>query len=91
MVRYFLPSALIGVVIGAWLLTYLAPMYIELCMAIFLISNLPYLFRKETPTSTDAQAYSHHFLRLIGFLAGLISALTGAVGVLFNGVYLKYG
>ena len=30
-------------------------------------------------------------LPLIGFLAGTISGLTGAVGVLFNRIYLRYG
>ncbi|ABE49820.1 sulfite exporter TauE/SafE family protein [Methylobacillus flagellatus] len=90
-VKHFLPSALPGVLIGAWLLSYLAPMYIELCMAVFLVSNLPYLFRKEPTASKDKPRYSNHFLKLIGFLAGFISALTGAVGVLFNGVYLRYG
>lgn len=91
MVRHFLPFALLGVCIGAWLLSYLAPMYIELCMAIFLVSNLPYLFIKAPAPSQEKSAYSYAFLKYIGLLAGFISALTGAVGVLFNGVYLRYG
>lgn len=91
MVRHFLPFALLGVLIGAWLLSDLAPMYIELCMAIFLVSNLPYLFKKAPVPSQKKSAYSYAFLKYIGFLAGFISALTGAVGVLFNGVYLRYG
>lgn len=91
-VKHFLPFALPGVLVGAWLLSYLAPMYIELCMALFLVSNLPYLFRKEPATSGgNHPTLSNHFLKLIGFLAGFISALTGAVGVLFNRVYLRYG
>ena len=90
-VKHFLPSALLGVLIGAWLLSYLAPMYIELCMAIFLVSNLPYLFKKQTASQAGKPSRSGHFLKFIGFLAGFISALTGAVGVLFNGVYLRFG
>lgn len=89
-VRLFLPAAVPGVALGAWLLSYLDPTYVELCMAIFLVSNLPYLFKKETTASAKAN-YSNHFLRVIGLLAGFISGLTGAVGVLFNGVYLRYG
>ena len=85
-VRHFLPLALLGVIVGAWLLSYLAPMYIELCMAIFLVCNLPYLFKKTTAPSADKPALSNHFLKFIGFLAGFFSALTGAVGVLFYGV-----
>jgi len=89
-VRLFLPAALPGVALGAWLLSYLDPTYVELCMAIFLVSNLPYLFRKETVANAKPN-YSNQFLRAIGLLAGFISGLTGAVGVLFNGVYLRYG
>lgn len=91
-VKHFLPFALPGVVLGAWLLSYLSPMYIELCMALFLVSNLPYVFRKEPAASPKSTSrHSNHFLKFIGLLAGFISALTGAVGVLFNGVYLRYG
>ncbi|MFL9711523.1 sulfite exporter TauE/SafE family protein [Methylobacillus sp. Pita1] len=90
-VKHFLPFALPGVLVGAWLLSYLAPMYIELCMAVFLVSNLPYIFKKESAAPQDKTAFSNYVLRLIGFLAGFISALTGAVGVLFNRVYLRYG
>jgi len=90
-VRHFLPFALAGVLIGAWLLSYLAPMYIELCMAVFLVSNLPYIFKKESAPNKNKRPLSNHFLKFTGFLAGFISALTGAVGVLFNAVYLRYG
>lgn len=90
-VKHFLPFALPGVLVGAWLLSYLAPMYIELCMAVFLVSNLPYIFKKDSAPPQDKPPFSNRLLRFIGFLAGFISALTGAVGVLFNGVYLRYG
>lgn len=90
-VKHFLPSALPGAVVGAWLLSHIAPMYIELCMAIFLVSNLPLVLRKESSVSSNKPELSNNFIKLIGFLAGLISALTGAVGVLFNGVYLRCG
>lgn len=90
-VKYFLPAALPGAILGAWLLSYLAPMYIEFCMALFLVSNLPYLFRKELVISNDKPQLSNNFIKFTGFLAGFISALTGAVGVLFNRVYLRCG
>lgn len=90
-VRNFLPAALPGALLGASLLSYLAPMYVEFCMAVFLVSNLPYLFRNESVVSNEKPRFSDNFIKLIGFLAGWISALTGAVGVLFNGVYLRCG
>lgn len=90
-VKHFLPAAIPGAVVGAWLLSYLAPMYVELCMAVFLVSNLPYMLRKQHNASNTKAEYSNNFIKLVGMLAGLISALTGAVGVLFNGVYLRCG
>lgn len=90
LVRLFLPAAIPGVVIGAWLLSYLNPMYIELCMAVFLVSNLPYIFKKSAPASQQNRLPAW-VMRIVGFLAGLISGLTGAVGVLFNHVYFRYG
>lgn len=89
-VKLFLPAAIAGVFFGAWLLSYLAPMYVELCMAVFLVSNLPYLFKKES-AAASAQPPPAYLLPLIGLLAGIISGLTGAVGVLFNRFYLRYG
>lgn len=89
-VKIFLPTALAGVALGTWLLSYLDPMYLELCMGVFLVSNLPQLLKKpkQTPFQTQCPPWT---LRVIGLLAGFISGLTGAVGVLFNGFYFRYG
>lgn len=88
--RLFLPTALLGLALGTWLLTYLDPVYLELCMSIFLISNLAQLMVRSKQTTADNLS-SPNTLKLIGFFAGLISGLTGAVGVLFNRFYLRYG
>lgn len=88
--KLFLPTALVGVGIGTWLLSYLDPIYLELCMSVFLISNLTQLISKTQPTNTRSLV-SPWLLRMIGFLAGFISGLTGAVGVLFNRFYFRYG
>lgn len=89
-VKIFLPAAIPGVCFGAWLLSYLNPVYIELCMAIFLLSNLPYLFKKSS-SNTCKKSLPQYWLGIIGLLAGFISGLTGAVGVLFNRVYFRFG
>lgn len=89
-VKVFLPAAIPGVVLGAWLLSYLNPMYIELCMAVFLVSNLPYLFKKSSD-NPHKSALPQFWLGIVGLLAGFISGLTGAVGVLFNRVYFRFG
>ena len=88
----FVPASLLGAAIGAELLSYLAPMYIEFLMGLFLISNLPALFRQQK----DDKGLSIHSktswtVGIIGVVAGVISALTGAVGVLFNRFYMRCG
>jgi len=89
-VRWFVPTAIPAVFIGAWLLRFVNPLYLEIIMGIFLISNLPLLFRKES-SKNDTHKTSRVLLLIIGFLAGFLSGLTGAVGLLFNRFYLRYG
>ncbi|ODT67565.1 MAG: hypothetical protein ABS69_17660, partial [Nitrosomonadales bacterium SCN 54-20] len=91
MAKLFLPTAMVGVVLGVEMLSYLEPMYLELCMSIFLISNLPWLFRKQERKHAVLSPIPPWQLRMVGFLAGFISGLTGAVGVLFNRFYFRYG
>ena len=91
MAKLFLPTAMVGVVLGVEMLSYLEPMYLELCMSIFLISNLPWLFRKQERKHAVLFPIPPWQLRIVGFLAGFISGLTGAVGVLFNRFYFRYG
>lgn len=93
MAKLFLPTAIVGVILGAKMLSYLEPMYLKLCMGLFLISNLPWLFRKQEPkhTASASLTISPWQIRLVGFLAGFISGLTGAVGVLFNRFYFRCG
>jgi len=89
-VRWFVPSAIPAVFAGALLLRYLNPIYLEIIMGVFLIGNLPSLFKKSIKTP-ETQHSSHALLVVIGFLAGFLSGLTGAVGLLFNRFYLRYG
>ncbi len=53
--------------------------------------NLPQLFRSSKKTSLKGKKYPKYILAIIGFLAGFVSGLTGAVGLLFNRFYLSYG
>jgi uncharacterized membrane protein YfcA len=86
----FVPAALPAVFLGAWLLKYLDPVYLEIVMGLFLVSNLLFLFRKEQEGNSGKSRASSR-IALIGFLAGFLSGLTGAVGLLFNRFYLRYG
>jgi len=90
-VRWFVPAALPAVFLGAWLLHFVNPIYLEIIMGLFLVSNLPLLFKSNQQSGTSPARASHWILSLIGFLAGFLSGLTGAVGLLFNRFYLRYG
>jgi uncharacterized membrane protein YfcA len=57
----------------------------------FLIANLPQLFTSKNKTEETGKEYPKSALALIGFSAGFISGITGAVGLLFNRFYLKFG
>ncbi|HSD07882.1 sulfite exporter TauE/SafE family protein [Flavobacterium sp.] len=89
-VKYFVPAALPAVWFGAWLLKYVNPVYLEVVMGLFLVSNLTSLFQKSKQINATHKS-SNFVLGLIGFSAGFISGLTGAVGLLFNRFYLRYG
>lgn len=89
-VKYFVPAALPAVWLGAWLLKYVNPVYLEVVMGLFLVSNLTALFQKSKEIQTTKKS-SNWVLSLIGFAAGFVSGLTGAVGLLFNRFYLRYG
>ncbi len=89
-VRWFVPPAIGAVWLGAWLLKYVNPLYMEVFIGLFLVSNIPFLFKKpesfdNTPKPGNAS------LAFIGLMAGFVSGVTGAVGLLFNKFYLRCG
>lgn len=90
-VLWFVPPALPAVWVGAMLLSRLNPLYLELMMGIFLLTNLPMLFKTASNESSESKAMPKYVLLLIGLVAGFVSGLTGAVGLLFNRFYLRYG
>ena len=87
---WFVPFSLPAVWLGASLLRYVNPVYIQLFIAIFLLINVVELFKRKR-ASLLSNARSGLRYGIIGFLAGLVSGLTGAVGLLFNRFYLKIG
>lgn len=89
-VKRFVPWAIPAVWLGAWLLKYINPLYIEIAMGLFLISNLHFIFKKSKIYEAKEQP-TNLALSTIGFFAGFLSGLTGAVGLLFNRFYLRYG
>jgi hypothetical protein len=77
--------------LGAWALSQFEPAYVELLIGIFLLANLPAIFRRSPAPNPDAKPLSGPLVILLGALAGLISGFTGAVGLLFNRVYARMG
>lgn len=89
-VRWFVPPAIGAVWLGAWLLKYVNPLYMEVFIGLFLVSNIPFLFKKPE-SFINAQKPRSVSLAFIGFMAGFVSGVTGAVGLLFNKFYLRCG
>lgn len=89
-VLWFVPPALPTVWLGAWLLKYVNPLYLEIFLGLFLVANLPMLFRPAKELE-EAHLFPKVYLSFVGAAAGFVSGLTGAVGLLFNRFYLRYG
>jgi uncharacterized membrane protein YfcA len=90
-VLVFVPFSIPAVLAGAWLIKYLNPTYLQLLVALFLLLNTPELFRNPQKAEVAPKTISQFWLAVIGFVAGLVSGITGAVGLLFNRFYLRYG
>ncbi len=88
-VKVFVPPAIPAVWLGAWLLKFVNPVYLEIIISLFLISNLVFLLKKQSKI-TEGSNPKKGLLIVIGFLTGLLSGLTGAVGLVFNRFYLRY-
>jgi uncharacterized membrane protein YfcA len=86
---WFVPAALPMAVAGAVALRFINPAYVQLLMAAFLLANLPRLMRPVA--GPERAAVSRRAIVAVGGIAGFLSGLTGAVGVLFNRFYLSQG
>ena len=81
---WFVPFSIPAVLLGAWLIKYINPIYLQFFVALFLISNLTELFRNKNTIEKEERPYPKYVLALVGFLAGFVSGITGAIGLLFN-------
>lgn len=88
---WFVPFSIPAVIFGAWLIKYVNPNYLQFLVALFLITNFTELFRTQNIIAKEGKKYPKYILAFVGFLAGFISGITGAVGLLFNRFYLGYG
>ncbi len=88
---WFVPFSIPAVLLGAWLIKYVNPNYLQLIVAFFLVLNLPELFRSGKKKTENKESYPKFLLIIIGFCAGFVSGITGAIGLLFNRFYLRFG
>lgn len=88
---WFVPFSIPAVLLGGYLIKYINPNYLQLIVALLLVSNIPQLFKSTKKEEQPGRPYPNFMLALIGFLAGFISGITGAIGLLFNKFYLKFG
>lgn len=87
---WFVPFSIPAVIIGAWLLKYINPIYLQLLVALLLISNLGQLLKiKNNSIAINEKSYGVYTIAIVGFLAGFVSGITGAIGLLFNRFYLN--
>lgn len=88
---WFMPFSIPSVLLGAWLIKYVNPNYLQLIVAFFLLLNLPELFKSKKKEPKNIKPYPRYLLIIIGFCAGFVSGITGAIGLLFNRFYLRFG
>ena len=88
---WFVPFSIPAVLLGAYLIKFVNPIYLELIVGIILIANIPQLFLTRKKQEKEEQPYPKFVLAFVGFFAGFVSGVTGAIGLLFNRFYLKYG
>lgn len=87
-VRYYLPSATIGTVLGAIVFSNLRLEWLQIAVGLFLISTIfQYRFGKENESFKMKLSW---FIP-IGFFVEFLSTIIGAVGPVLNPFYLNYG
>ncbi|AWM15042.1 sulfite exporter TauE/SafE family protein [Flavobacterium sediminis] len=88
---WFFPFSVPAAFLGASLMKSLNPDYLQFGISLFLIANVAQLIQSKDKLEKNSKKSNNSLLALIGFLAGFISGITGAIGLLFNRFYFKYG
>jgi len=87
-VAYYVPSALVGAVVGGLIFVQLDASWVQLLLGVFLLTTVfQYRFGKK---KTSFRMKVKYFIPL-GFLVTLISTLFGATGAIMNPFYLNMG
>jgi uncharacterized protein len=85
---WYLPGAIAGAILGAYLFTQLNLDWLQLLIGLFLILSVVGFWSKKQESSFSVETW--YFLPA-GFVYAFISGLIGSSGPLLNPLYLKYG
>jgi uncharacterized protein len=86
--RWLFPSTIVGSILGANMFAILSTEYLQLLIALLLISTVFQFNEKKTPSRFKIKAW--HFAPM-GLIVSFFSGLIGGVGPLMNSAYLNYG
>jgi uncharacterized membrane protein YfcA len=87
-VKYYLPSAIAGAVLGGWIFANIKIEWLQIIIGLFLISTIfQYRFGKKERSFKMKLSW---FIP-IGFFVEIFSTLIGAIGPVLNPFYLNYG
>ncbi|MFK8069068.1 MAG: sulfite exporter TauE/SafE family protein [Gammaproteobacteria bacterium] len=87
-IKFLLPGSLIGAFIGAWSFSFLNPKWMQIVIALFLIS---YVFQYQFGKSKLAFKMKKILFFPLGLLISFLSGLVGATGPVLNPFMLNYG
>ena len=87
-VRWYLPGATAGAVLGGWVFSRIGVRWVQIVLALFLISTAWQYRLGERTRSFEMRL---PWFLPVSFVSGLTSAVVGASGLLANPFYLNYG
>ena len=87
-VRWYLPGATAGAVLGGWLFANIGTHWLQIVLALFLISTAWQYRFGARPRSFEMRP---PWFLPVSFVSGVTSAVVGASGLLVNPFYLNYG
>lgn len=86
--KYYIPSACLGTIPGAWLFANLQTTWLQMLIGIFLMSTIFLYGFGNTSQSFQMKAW---WFAPVGFISSFIITVIGAGGPILNPFYMNYG